>query len=265
MDGLRKLAIGDSSVIVLESVTDDIKQTLREQFANYCYGRVRAGESPDYYSFELTVEQFFRLYDTKAHSTRMGLAGELVVHLLLSDGHENLESACVYLNKEEHSVKKGFDLTFLDREDGDIWYGEVKSGDVSDGSNANEKAWERIGEAERSLEQMFTTNIEKKRWDAAQFDADSALRKKRANKVKDLLRTDFMEIHRGATKKVRALLCAVVMHPFESSQIDAETGAAILERVRGRGRFRDVRLFLIQQSDLGALVRVLREALSGVD
>lgn len=263
MNGLKKLSIGNSSVIVLESVTDEIKQTLKERLSDYCYGRVQSGESADYYSFENTVEEFFRLYDTKPRNARVGLAGELMIHLLLPHGHASLDSACVFLNKEEYAVKKGFDLTFYDRVQNEIWYGEVKSGDVAQGSDANAKARERIGEAERSLEKMFTTDIERKRWDAAVTDASLALESNDANKVKDLLRTDFTEIRKDADKKVQALLCAVVMHPIDISEIDAMTGEDILSGVLSRKRYKDVRLLLVQQSDLETIVSVLRSSLSG--
>lgn len=261
MNGLRTLVVGDASIIVLEFVSDEIRQALEDRLAEYCYGRVRIDEDPDYYSFELTVAEFFRLYDTKPDKAKLGLAGELVVHLLLPHGHHHLESACLYFNKEEHNVKKGFDLTFRDQNDGGLWYGEVKSGRVADAETADDKARERIGEAERGLNAMFTSNVEKKRWDAAIHDADAALRESSATSVKDLLRTDFKTINHGAPAKVRALLCAVVMHPFDSSEIDVALGQTLIDGVKSRGRFEDVRIMLIQQSDLELLVEVLRASL----
>ncbi|WP_141896993.1 hypothetical protein [Paramicrobacterium agarici] len=239
-------------------MSDEIKQALEERLAAYCYGRVRADEDPDYYSFELTVAEFFRLYDNKPDKTKLGLAGELVVHLLLPHGHDHLESACLYLNKEEHNVKKGFDLTFRDRNDGGLWYGEVKSGRVTGAQTADDKARERIGEAERGLDAMFTSNVERKRWDAAILDAEAALSGPSAASVKDLLRADFKTINQGSPAKVRALLCAVVMHPFDLSEIDAGSGQTLIDGVKSRGRFEDIRILLIQQSDLELLIEVLR-------
>lgn len=261
MNGLRTLAVGDASIIILESVTDEIKSALEERLAEYCYGRVHVDEDPDYYSFNLTIAEFFRLYDAKPDHTKLGLAGELVVHLLLPHGHDGLESACLYFNKEEHNVKKGFDLTFRDRKDGGLWYGEVKSGRVSDGQTADDKVRERIGEAERGLNAMFTSGVEKKRWDAAILDADATLRGKKASNVKSLLRADFKTISQGTPAKVRALLCAVVMHPFDVSEIDADSGQHLIDGVKSRGRFEDVRIFLIQQADLELIVEVLRDSL----
>lgn len=261
LNGLRTLALGDASIIFLEAVTDEIKSALEERLAEYCYGRVHVDEAPDYYSFESTVSQFFRLYDTKPDHTKLGLAGELVVHLLLPHGHDRLESACLYLNKEEHNVKKGFDLTFRDREDGGLWYGEVKSGRVANNETVDDKVRERIGEAERGLNAMFTSGVEKKRWDAAVLDADATLRGTKASSVKNLLRADFTTISQGSSAKVRALLCAVVMHPFDMSEIGAASGQILIDGVKLRGRFEEVRILLVQQSDLEFLVKVLRDSL----
>lgn len=261
MDGLRVVTVADASILVLESVTDEIKQTLRSRLMDYCYGRVQAGEDPDYYSFDLTVDEFFKLYDSKADEAQLGLAGELIVHLLPPYGHDRLVSACVYLNKEERNVKKGFDLTFRDHHDGGLWYGEVKSGRVNNSQTADSKVRELINTAENGLHKMFTSDVRKKRWDAAIFDADAALQTSDASSVKKLLRTDFMTINKGSTAKVKALLCAVVMHPFNLSEINADTGEQLIESVTGRGRFDELRLLLIQQSDLEDLVSVLRESL----
>lgn len=261
MDGIRLVAVADASILILESVTDEIKQALRSRLVDYCYGRVKAGEDADYYSFNLTVDEFFKLYDSKADETQLGLAGELVVHLLLPHGHDRLVSACVYLNKEERHVKKGFDLTFRDHHDGSLWYGEVKSGRVNDSQTADSKVRDLINIAENGLHKMFTSDVRKKRWDAAILDADAALQTSDALSVKKLLRADFMTLDNGSAPKVNALLCAVVMHPFDLNEIDAGTGEVLIKSVTGRGRFDELRLLLIQQSDLEDLVGVLRESL----
>lgn len=264
MNGLRSIIIGDASILLLDRVTDEVRQALRSRLADYCYGRVRAGEDPVYYSFDLTIREFFRLYDTKPDAIKLGLAGELIVHLLASHGHDRLVSACVYLNKEEHSVKKGFDLTFRDEIDSGIWYGEVKSGRLNDLQTADSKVHDLIGDAELGLNAMFTSAVEKKRWDAAISDADMALQTSEASTVKKLLRADFKTIDGGSPVKVRALLCAVVMHPFDRSEISEATGAALLASVSGRGRFNALRLLLLQQSDLEVLVEDLRSSLKVV-
>lgn len=258
MDGVRTVTVDDASILVLEEVTQEIRDVLNARLVEYCYGRVNAAEDPDYYSFDTTIEEFFKLYDTKSDETRLGIAGELIVHLLVPNGHERLVSAALYLNKEESAIKKGFDLTFYDDHDGGLWYGEVKAGRVNDSQTADSKVRDLIGVAERSLHDMFTSDVRKKRWDAAQLDADAVLESTQAKTVKKLLRADFKTVNGGGTAKVRALLCGVVMHKLDLSEIDAATGKALIANVTGRGRFADLRLLLIQQSDLEDLVDVLR-------
>lgn len=261
MDGLRIVTVADASLLVLEEVTDEIRAALEARLVEYCYGRVESGEDPDYYSFDLTIDEFFKLYDSKSDKVKVGLAGELITHLLLPHGHYHLESACVYLNKEERNVKKGFDLTFRDTGDGGLWYGEVKSGRLNKDQTADGKARDLIGIAELGLNAMFTTDVRKKRWDAALFDADHALSGDDASSVKKLLRADFKAINDGLPVKVRALLCAVVMHPVDLSAVNASTGQVLIDRVSSRGRFDDLRILLIQHSDLEDLIGILRNSL----
>lgn len=261
MNGLRVVAVDDASILVLEEVTEEIKDRLRLKLVDYCYGRVKAAEDPDYYSLDTTIREFFKLYDTKSDETRLGIAGELIVHLLVPHGHEQLVSAALYLNKEESAIKKGFDLTFYDGRDGGLWYGEVKAGRVNDDQTADTKVKDLIGLAERSLHDMFTKDIRKKRWDAALIDADATLQGVEAKSVKQLLRADFKTVNGGGVARVRALLCGVVMHKLDLSEIDEDTGKAILKSVTGRRRFADLRLLLIQQSDLEDLVGVLRASI----
>ncbi|MCS4275163.1 hypothetical protein M2390_000321 [Mycetocola sp. BIGb0189] len=105
---------------------------------------------------------------------------------------------------------------------------------------------------------MFTSDVRKNRWDVAQLDADAMLWSKHAETVKTLLRADFKAVNGGGAVNARALLCGVVMHQFELSEIDAATGKALIDRVKGRGRFADLRILLIQQADLEDIVAVLR-------
>jgi hypothetical protein len=51
------------------------------------------------------------------------------------------------------------------------------------------------------------------------------------------------------------------MHPFNLNEIDAGTGEELIKSVTERGRFDELRLLLIQQSDLEDLIGILRESL----
>lgn len=258
MDGVRVVAVDDASILILEEVTQEVKDTLSANIIDYCYGRANAAEDSDYYSLETTIKEFLRLYDAKSDKTRLGIAGELIVHLLVPHGHERLVSAALYLNKEESAIKKGFDLTFYDDVDGGLWYGEVKSGRVNVTESADSKVRDLVGLAERGLHMMFTSDIRKKRWDAAQLDADATLNSEQAKNVKNLLRADFKTVNCGNVANVRALLCGVVMHQLDLDEISATTGQHLIDSITDRGRFADLRILLIQQTDLEDLVEVLR-------
>jgi len=83
-------------------------------------------------------------------------------------------------------------------------------------------------------------------------------RKRRAAGVKKLHSTDYKTVNGGGSAKVSALLCGVVMRGLMLDEIDSSTCKALIESVKGRGRFADLRLLLTQQSDLEALIEFMR-------
>ena len=178
---MRVVTVDDASVLVLKEVTREIKDILNTRLAEYCYGRVKSAEDLDNYSLDTTIDEFFNLYDTKSEMTQLGIAVELIVHLLVPHGHEKLVSAALNLNKKGRAIKEGFDVTFYDDHDGGLWRGEVKAGRVADRQNADSRVRDLIGLAERSLHEMFTLEVRKKRWDAALLDADATLQSAQAS------------------------------------------------------------------------------------
>lgn len=248
--------------MIVRALSDEFCTHIRERLAEYCYGATTVSEDSSFYSFEKTVTEFLRRYDPKPRATQIGMAGELIVHVFMPLLHAELTAAAVYFNKEERSIKKGFDLTFIGSSGATIWYGEVKSGEVSANSSADHKAAELIDTAATSLTSMLDDIGLLSRWDAALIDTRLTLDGGFATTARELLRSDSETVRRGGTITKRAVLAGAVMHELGHCVVTTDGVNEILQTVAADSRFSESRILVIQQDALDAVVEHLREAMN---
>ena len=85
LNGLRKTVIGDSIIVVIEALTDEIKQEIRQRLVEICYGKVNADTALKAYSYMATVREFIKRYkesQNKNNKRNKGMVGELLFHVL---------------------------------------------------------------------------------------------------------------------------------------------------------------------------------------
>lgn len=259
MDGIDVRVTEGATLVIVRAMSDDFRTHVRERLAEYCYGATTVSEDLNFYSFEKTVAEFLQRYDPKSRMTQLGMAGELIVHVLMPLLHAELTSAAVYFNKEERSIKKGFDLTFLGSSDTTLWYGEVKSGEVSESSSADEKAAALIDIAASSLASMLDDIEHLSRWDAALNDTRLTLEGGYAKTARELLRSDSETVRQGGVIKKRAVLAGAVIHELGHCEVTNEGMKQILESILAGEDFADVRILVVQQDALEAVIEHLRE------
>jgi hypothetical protein len=259
VDGIEVERVQGATLVIVRAISDDFRTHVRDRLAEYCYGATTVSEDTEYYSFEKTVTEFLERYDPKPRKTRLGMAGELIVHVLMPLLHAELTSAAVYFNKEERSIKKGFDLTFLGSSESAIWYGEVKSGEVGSGSSADDKAAALIDIAASSLSSMLDDVSLLSRWDAALIDTRLTLELGLAKSARELLRSDSETVRKGGPITKRVLLAGAVMHEFGHCTITAVGAEKIGETIASSGQFSEAKILVIQQDALEALIDYLRE------
>src|SRR5690554_1107215 len=126
MEGVLLLTAGTSSVVVVERLSEELQELIRARLSAVCHGAVRAAEDEEFYSYSRTVAEFLRRFDPKPKKIKTGMVGELLVHIFAGMTFPSLASGAVFFNKEERSMKKGFDLTFHDDSRQELWYAEVK-------------------------------------------------------------------------------------------------------------------------------------------
>jgi hypothetical protein len=244
--------------MIIEALSDEFKELLNTMLASFCYGSVQVEEDAEYYSLRRTIVEFFLRYDAKAAETQLGMAGELAIHLLMPEAHVNLRSIAVFFNKEERSIKKGFDLTFQASDDLSIWYGEVKSGSVKPGETPNEKMEALLKTASADLKGKLGPHATRSRWDSAIIDAGLTLESAQAATAKKLLRSDHESLRSSDQITKRAVLAATVMHPCDQCCVSGEKVAEVASAIQRGGTFSALRVLVVQQSEVETVVTYLR-------
>lgn len=139
----------------IEDFSDELKNAIREQFANICHGSVYAGSKRKMYSYKSTVNDFIKRYEEKKVTTRKGMIGELLVHLLVKYYFDEFEIVSPFFNMEERSIKKGYDVVLTEKSKPVIWLIEVKSGELHKGKNSNETMNDLLNTAKRDLDKRL--------------------------------------------------------------------------------------------------------------
>lgn len=266
MQGITVVSTGESVAVVVHELSDELKVLIRDRLSGICYGSADILEDPEYYSFENTVEEFLKRYDTKSLTTKLGMAGELIIHSLMPEHHVDLLNTSIFFNKEERSIKKGFDLTFTNLSMDELWYGEVKSGEVSkarpdrETQSASSKLGQLVATAAGDIHGKLTKQRNRSWWDSAMTDAAKVLQTDEAKSIKKLLRA-----HAG-TEAVgdigfNVLLGAVVMHESVLDKITLDASIVATKKVTDSQKFQRVKLLVVQQETAELLIEFIRTGL----
>ena len=224
--------------------------------SSICYGRNEAGQGLSVYSYENTLREFLSRYSRKPASTKKGMMGELLAHLVIDKVLPNLQKITILFNKEERSIRKGFDLTYIEIEGDVIWYGEVKSGEVNNRETPSEKNVALL-QLSKSGMSTFLEGHRENLWHSVITDVSLSLAAGQHKKVKTLLDSDLQEIRdEGAQKS--AILISVLFHDVNNPIADAEVRSC-LESIIAENRFAGVVTFSIQKSTYTSIEDFLNE------
>ena len=119
-----------SSLCIVDDLSDDLKQIIRQELAKVCHGVTKAASGRKAYTYAKTLREFIKRYHDKSPTTKLGMIGELLSHLLLFNHRDDVRPVSPFFNMEEASIKKGFDLLLTGNTDNSLWIVEVKSGEL---------------------------------------------------------------------------------------------------------------------------------------
>ena len=174
------------------------------------------------------------------------MMGELLAHLLIKHYVEDLEPISIYFNKEERSIKKGFDLNFINMEKKAVWYGEVKSGGVNGDDDCDKANTKLLDKSKKDL-QGFLSGERQNLWHSALIDVGLTLANEHRTEVKDLLKGDIREIKSTSDTKKNGVLVSVLFHDIDN-KICPLNLSGYLDSVVEQGVFQEILAFSIQKN-----------------
>jgi len=175
INGIRTIENNNYSIFYIDSFSDEFKQIIRDQLQGIWSGFAEVDSLQEFYSYKNTLTWFLERYNSKSVSTRKGMIAELLSHILLNYQNNKLISLSILKNKEEKSIKKGFDIIYCHLEDHKLWYTEVKSG-RSETGNENSSDYNKVllNRAKTSITGM----IDERRnslWESALYDVTAMI------------------------------------------------------------------------------------------
>jgi hypothetical protein len=259
VDGIDAVRIDSHVVVLIREFTPAVEGLIRERLAAFCYGRDTVSKStiPSYFSFARTASEFVLRFDRQSLNTRIGMVGEFLTHLVIEDLFNDLTNFSVFLNKEERSIKKGFDLTFIGGPNASIWYAEVKSTAIESGT-ANSKARSLLSTASSDLGSKLASRDRRSLWDSAQVDAKLALDHAGSQTVRELLQLDSLSAESGTLQRASVVLSAAVVQKFDVDEIQLAELISLLSTLEKHEQFDEVRFIAIQKSTIDRVIEFFR-------
>ncbi len=150
-EGVEYIKMDNCSMFLIENFTDDIKMAIREQLSEICYGFANASSGRAMFDYKNTVKELMKRLSDKQPIIRIGMIGELLVHLILLNYFDEYKSVKLFFNMEERSITKGYDLILTRVDRPELWIAEVKSGELHYKKDAKETLNDLLSTAKRDL------------------------------------------------------------------------------------------------------------------
>lgn len=246
INGVRKIENGNYSIFYFDFLSDEFKQIIRDQLQGIWSGFSEADSLPNYYSYKHTLESFIDRFTTKTPETKKGMIGELLAHILLNNENNNLTSLSILKNKEEKSIKKGFDIIYCHLDEDKLWYAEVKAGKSETGME-NSTTYNLIlqNRAKSGISRM----IDEKRdslWESALFDVSAMIKEDEGRlELRRLLSDDSPKLNPNQKKNV--ILISVLYHNL-TDEIEESSVSNFLKETITENIFEDVMIISIQKN-----------------
>lgn len=259
LKGVKIIEKQNYSIFYINSFSDEFKQIIRDQLQGIWSGFAEADSLQEFYSYKNTLTWFLERYNPKSEDTKKGMIGELLAHILLNYQDNKLTSLSILKNKEEKSIKKGFDIIYYHLENSKLWYSEVKSGRSETGSETStDYNIALLNRAKSSIKEM----IEERRnslWESALYDVSAMIKENEGRlNFKKLLSNDSPSLNTNQTKNV--ILISTLYHNLDDC-IDENSVSEFLVNTINGGSFEDVIIVSIQKNTFETVANFLSDEL----
>lgn len=252
----------DSSVslCVIDDLSDELKEIIRSELSKVCHGPAKVEEGRKSYAYKPTIREFVKRYKEKSATTKLGMIGELLCHILLFHFNNKLKPASPFFNMEEGSIKKGFDLMVINTSDNSFWITEVKSGELGE-KDKNQKIRALIDLAKSDLIDRLTAK-NSTIWYSAINNIEISLSGNTSEKkiLKDLLEEfiegeDEEEVKKDS-KSMNVFLVPILFEKTTNS-VEIEVIKEKRKKLVDAGDFSNCLIFAIQKSTIGKVENFL--------
>jgi len=244
----------DFTLCYVEKFCIEFKKEIRNSLANLFSGAVHVNDNSTFYTYKWTIKQFLERYNDKDLKTKKGMIGELLAHILINKHHLVLKTVSILANKEERSIRKGFDIIYLHDTDNSIWYSEVKSGNskLKDSTTYNRVLLNR---AKTGITNTFLENKDY-RWASALIDAKLTLDGADRIKASTLLSNGAPSTNPSIGTKRNVIIITVLYHCL-TDKILPDSIKDFQNKLISSGTFQKSLVFCIQKKTYKKVERFL--------
>ncbi len=260
INGVRTIENNNYSIFYIDTFSDELKQIIRDQLKGIWSGFSEADSLPEFYSYKKTLESFLDRYNPKSDDTKKGMIGELLSHILLNHQDNQLTSLSILKNKEERSIKKGFDIIYCHISENKLWYSEVKSGKSETGSEGSTGYnIVLLNRAKVGIGKMISER-RNSLWESALYDVTAMINESEGRfNLKQLLSNDSPS--RNPNQKKNVILISTLYHDLADS-IDELSVAQFLTDTSAENIFESVIIISIQKNTFETVANFLTNELT---
>lgn len=260
IDGVRTIETTNYSIFYIDTFSDEFKQIIRGQLQGVWSGFAEADSLPEFYSYKKTLTSFLERYNPKSEDTRKGMIGELLSHILLNYQENKLTSLSILKNKEEKSIKKGFDIIYYHLEDCKLWYSEVKSGRSETGTETSTNYNKVLLTRAKSGIEAMISERRNSLWESALYDVTAMIKENEGRlNLRQLLSNDSPSINPNQKKNV--ILISALYHNLTDT-IDEPSVSEFLNNTIAENIFESVIIVSIQKNTFETVANFLSDELT---
>ncbi|MGX5728579.1 Hachiman antiphage defense system protein HamA [Metapseudomonas otitidis] len=260
INGVSVNKFDDHALFVIDSLSDEVKRLIRENFSAYCHGADLAVNGGLMFKYEATLSFFLEVFDSKSEDIQKGLIGELIIHVILKSLYKGFEVVSPYLNLEEKSIKKGFDLLLYEVTGKELWITEVKSGGKRKNKCQNQTISVLLADARDDLKYRLS-NDELNYWRNAIHAVRSAVEGTKDYKdviVSILQGEGEMVLRKSSTGADNSVIIVGVLFHDVAEQVELQTIQKFSERLNKKSPFKKSVVIGVQKGTIEKIVDFLR-------
>lgn len=260
LGGVRFIKEIKYSLFCVDELTESIKNAIRVQLSSICHGEDYANGGHRMYNYKNTLNEFLKRYESKPENIRIGMIGELLIHLLVYNYFDDLKSVTPFFNMEERSIKKGYDVVLTEKSKPILWITEVKSGKLHSNKNANQTVNELLNLAKRDLNERLNkenSSLWMEAINAAKVAFDSKNSMKEA--VIEVLENwgDYATDNIYTSRDKNVILSGVLFSDFKD-EISETTSKKKIKTVESEKLFKQVYIITLQKETYAKVYDFLR-------